>query len=91
VALYPHLSAPTTRLAAVAGAPHCFHLQVYAEGAAPVEDFYRSAGRLLEFEITGGIPETLPRLMAALEPYIRAAGVDSDAAESKKARAAAVA
>lgn len=48
-------------------------LRVYNEGAAPVEAFYRDAGVLLDFEITGGIPETTPRLMAALEPFIRQA------------------
>jgi adenylate kinase len=46
---------------------------VYNAGAAPVEAFYRDAGVLLDFEITGGIPETTPRLMAALQPYIQAA------------------
>jgi hypothetical protein len=44
--------------------------QVYNAGAAPVEDYYRRAGVLLDFEITGGIPETTPRLMAALAPHI---------------------
>jgi adenylate kinase len=48
-------------------------LQVYNAAAAPVEDYFREAGVLLDFEITGGIPETTPRLMAALEPYIRQA------------------
>lgn len=48
-------------------------LQVYNAAAAPVEGFFRAAGVLLDFEITGGIPETTPRLMAALEPYIRQA------------------
>ena len=34
-----------------------------------MEDHFRSKGRLLTFEITGGIPETLPRLLDALRPY----------------------
>jgi hypothetical protein len=34
-----------------------------------VEDFFRQRGLLLDFEITGGIPETLPRLLAALAPH----------------------
>lgn len=55
-------------------------LRVYNEGAAPVEAFYRDAGVLLDFEITGGIPETTPRLMAALEPFIRQAQLQSAAA-----------
>jgi hypothetical protein len=32
----------------------------------PVEDFYRRGGKLLDFEVSGGIPETWPRLLAAL-------------------------
>lgn len=32
----------------------------------PVEDFYRGYGKLLDFEVSGGIPETWPRLLAAL-------------------------
>lgn len=45
--------------------------QVYRDEATPVEDFYKEAGLLLDFEITGGIPETLPRLLAALEPHMK--------------------
>eukprot|EP00879_Flechtneria_rotunda_P029798 GHRR01032249.1.p1 GENE.GHRR01032249.1~~GHRR01032249.1.p1 ORF type:complete len:133 (+),score=32.08 GHRR01032249.1:450-848(+) len=59
-------------------------LQVYNAAAAPVEDYYKQHGLLLDFEITGGIPETMPRLMDALDPYIRAAaagnGSEQDAA-----------
>ncbi len=44
-------------------------LQVYHAEAAPVEDFFRRQGLLLDFQITGGIPETLPRLKALLGPY----------------------
>ena len=36
-----------------------------------MEAFFRGAGLLLDFEITGGIPETLPRLLAALAPHMR--------------------
>lgn len=32
----------------------------------PVEDYYRRREMLLDFEITGGIPETWPRLISAL-------------------------
>lgn len=32
----------------------------------PVEDFYRRGRKLLDFEVSGGIPETWPRLLAAL-------------------------
>ena len=31
-----------------------------------MEDIFRQAGVLQEFHITGGIPETFPRLLAAL-------------------------
>eukprot|EP00887_Chlorella_sp_A99_P006205 scaffold3.g6205.t1 len=44
-------------------------IEVYKAQAAPVEQFYRETGVLLDFEITGGIPETLPRLLATLQPF----------------------
>lgn len=47
------------------------HLQVYRDQAAPVEDVFRAAGLLLDFEITAGIPETMPGLLAALKPYMQ--------------------
>lgn len=53
-------------------------LAVYKSAATPVEDFYRRAGVLLDFEITGGIPETTPRLMAALQPYINLSHGDAE-------------
>lgn len=37
------------------------HLQ-----SQPVEDFYRGSGKLLEFDLPGGIPESWPRLLEAL-------------------------
>jgi hypothetical protein len=43
---------------------------VYQQQAAPVEQVFADAGLLLDFEITAGIPETLPHLLAALQPYI---------------------
>ena len=43
--------------------------QVYNAEAEPVEQLFRDAGLLLDFEITGGIPETLPRLVDALRPH----------------------
>ena len=36
-----------------------------------MEDYYREHGVLMEFEINGGIQETLPRLMGVLAPYRR--------------------
>lgn len=40
--------------------------QVYHAEAKPVEDYYAKQGVLVDFEITGGIPETLPRLLDVL-------------------------
>ncbi len=31
-----------------------------------MEDFYHRRGKLLDFEVYGGIPETWPRLLAVL-------------------------
>jgi hypothetical protein len=45
--------------------------QVYHASARPVEDFFREQGVLREFYIAGGIPETLPRLMAEVAPFRR--------------------
>ncbi|KAB1223927.1 Adenylate kinase 1, mitochondrial [Morella rubra] len=41
-------------------------LRVYNEKSQPVEDFYRSQGKLLEFDLPGGIPESWPKLLEAL-------------------------
>lgn len=46
-------------------------LEIYKAGATPVEDYYKHKGILLDFEITGGIPETLPVLMQVLDPHIQ--------------------
>ena len=32
----------------------------------PVEEFYRNRGKLLEFDLPGGIPESWPKLLEAL-------------------------
>lgn len=32
-----------------------------------MEDFYRSQGKLLEFDLPGGIPESWPKLLEALD------------------------
>mmetsp|Transcript_46116 Transcript_46116/g.147538 ORF Transcript_46116/g.147538 Transcript_46116/m.147538 type:complete len:175 (-) Transcript_46116:1535-2059(-) len=42
-------------------------LAIYHAEAKPVEEFYSESGILVDFEITGGIPETLPRLQATLQ------------------------
>ena len=46
--------------------PHASLMQVYNAAAAPVEEFFREQGTLLDFDIYGSIPETLPRLLAAI-------------------------
>lgn len=43
-------------------------LEVYKASAEPIENFYRQRGKLIDFEITGGIPQTLPVLMDVLGP-----------------------
>ncbi|KAK9283894.1 hypothetical protein L1049_012149 [Liquidambar formosana] len=41
-------------------------LRIYNEMSQPVEEFYRSRGKLLEFNLPGGIPESWPKLLQAL-------------------------
>lgn len=41
-------------------------LRIYNDKSQPVEDFYRNQGKLLEFDLPGGIPESWPRLLEAL-------------------------
>ncbi|XP_023639660.1 probable adenylate kinase 6, chloroplastic [Capsella rubella] len=41
-------------------------LRIYNKMTQPVEEFYRKRGKLLEFELPGGIPESWPRLLRAL-------------------------
>ncbi|XP_024359483.1 probable adenylate kinase 6, chloroplastic [Physcomitrium patens] len=41
-------------------------LRIYYEESQPVEDYYRAKGLLLNFDVAGGIPETWPRLLSAL-------------------------
>ncbi|XP_043707865.1 adenylate kinase 1, chloroplastic-like [Telopea speciosissima] len=41
-------------------------LRIYDEMSQPVEEFYRSRGKLLEFDLPGGIPESWPKLLQAL-------------------------
>lgn len=44
-------------------------MQVYNSQAKPVENFFKEDGLLRDFEISGGIPETLPRLLQELGPF----------------------
>lgn len=41
-------------------------LRIYSEMSQPLEEFYRSRGKLLEFNLPGGIPESWPKLLEAL-------------------------
>ncbi|KAJ1298954.1 hypothetical protein BS78_01G493900 [Paspalum vaginatum] len=41
-------------------------LQIYNDMSQPVEDFYRGQGKLLEFDLPGGIPESWPKLLHVL-------------------------
>ncbi|XP_058090452.1 adenylate kinase 1, chloroplastic-like isoform X2 [Magnolia sinica] len=41
-------------------------LRIYNDMSQPVEEFYRSRGKLLEFDLPGGIPESWPKLLQAL-------------------------
>eukprot|EP00252_Welwitschia_mirabilis_P024940 TRINITY_DN761_c0_g2_i1.p1 TRINITY_DN761_c0_g2~~TRINITY_DN761_c0_g2_i1.p1 ORF type:complete len:285 (+),score=67.06 TRINITY_DN761_c0_g2_i1:182-1036(+) len=41
-------------------------LRIYHEKSQPVEEFYRGRGKLLEFDLPGGIPESWPKLLAVL-------------------------
>ncbi|KAD4384393.1 hypothetical protein R6Q59_011523 [Mikania micrantha] len=41
-------------------------LRVYHEKSQPVEDFYKNQGKLMEFDLPGGISESWPKLLEAL-------------------------
>ncbi|KAL5214957.1 hypothetical protein ABZP36_004109 [Zizania latifolia] len=41
-------------------------LRVYHDLSEPVEEFYRARGKLLEFNLPGGLPESWPKLLQAL-------------------------
>jgi adenylate kinase len=45
-------------------------LNAYNAQAEPVEQYFSSRGILLDFEITGGIPETLPLLYQSIKPHV---------------------
>ncbi|KAM5559935.1 adenylate kinase 1, chloroplastic [Rosa sericea] len=42
-------------------------IDIYNEKSRPVEGFYRSRGKLLEFDLPGGIPESWPKLLEVLD------------------------
>lgn len=41
-------------------------LRIYNEMTRPVEEFYQKRGKLLQFDLPGGIPESWPKLLQAL-------------------------
>ncbi|KAL5711157.1 adenylate kinase [Ranunculus cassubicifolius] len=41
-------------------------LRIYKDMCQPVEEFYRSRGKMMEFDLPGGIPESWPKLLQAL-------------------------
>ena len=49
-------------------------LEVYAAQCGPVEAHYARSGRLHEFPIAGGIPETLPLLLSKVLALVRQYG-----------------
>eukprot|EP00271_Cylindrocystis_brebissonii_P014901 TRINITY_DN36574_c0_g1_i1.p1 TRINITY_DN36574_c0_g1~~TRINITY_DN36574_c0_g1_i1.p1 ORF type:complete len:364 (+),score=34.28 TRINITY_DN36574_c0_g1_i1:44-1093(+) len=53
-------------------------LEIYRRESEPVESFYRSMGLLQDFHIAGGIPETWPRLLAALDVQELEGGDEDD-------------
>jgi adenylate kinase len=44
----------------------CHPQTVFFLQSRPVEEFYRNRGKLLEFDLPGGIPESWPKLLEAL-------------------------
>ncbi|OMP03662.1 Adenylate kinase [Corchorus olitorius] len=41
-------------------------LRIYNEKSQPLEDYYRNQGKLMEFDLPGGIPESWPKLLEVL-------------------------
>ena len=49
-------------------------LEVYHQQCGPVERYYAATGRLHEFPIAGGIPETLPLVLARVLELVKKHG-----------------
>jgi adenylate kinase len=43
---------------------------VFSFQCKPVEEYYRAQDKVLDFDILGGIPETWPKLLEAVKPYL---------------------
>ena len=35
-----------------------------------MEEYYRAQDKILDFDVIGGIPETWPKLLEAVKPYL---------------------
>ncbi|KAL2485293.1 Adenylate kinase 1 [Abeliophyllum distichum] len=73
---------PAIKMAPLLPPPHCAsklitrsddteaivkeRFRVYNDKSQPVEEFYRARGKLIEFDLPGGIPESWPKLLEAL-------------------------
>ncbi|EPS67976.1 adenylate kinase, partial [Genlisea aurea] len=55
-------------------------LRIYDEKTQPLEEFYRLQGKLLVFDLPGGIPESWPKLLEALNLNAAAADVEKQSA-----------
>ncbi|KAI5078233.1 hypothetical protein GOP47_0005904 [Adiantum capillus-veneris] len=45
-------------------------LNFYAEESKPVENYYRAQEKLMDFDVIGGIPETWPKLLDVVRPFM---------------------
>jgi len=63
-------------------------LEVYHAEASPVEEFFREQGTLVDFNIYGGVSETLPRLLEAVKPFQPAPGQQQPGSESDESDSA---
>jgi hypothetical protein len=43
---------------------------VFSCQCKPVEEYYRAQDKVLDFDVLGGIPETWPKLLEAVKPYL---------------------
>ena len=50
-------------------------LDIWRREAQPLEDYFRANDLIVDFEITGGIPETLPKILEVLDENKNARGI----------------
>eukprot|EP00983_Pelagomonas_calceolata_P014093 450755-Pelagomonas_calceolata.AAC.8 len=58
-------------LISISCALNAYNGAVYKDQAAPVEEVFREAGLLHSYELTQGIPQTLPRLLEFVRPFCK--------------------